>query len=153
MISMNENNRIEVLAGIGFANAVKVFNLQANRTFSNGTYEVWEVDEQDLQRIEQIPETNWSSDFGWYRCGNSCFENTLPMIFIVNGKMMFGFDGETTLEESDNNVKSREYENLTAYLKHELGCSKVTNIACVCADIATKNMMTMANLFEEYGLV
>ena len=139
----------EILAGEGFENAVYALQLDCKRTYCGDKYEVWEIGDNDLEKIICYPEEIWKPEWGWCRCADGCNITHWPTsTFMVNDAHMIGFYNE--LDKYARYKIDRRYVSLTEYLCDVIGASTPKNVCALAVDIAKLNSMTMAELFATY---
>ena len=55
-----------------------------------------------------------------------------------------------SFSEYEEEMKTREYENLLSYMCNEIGASTESNIIALAVDLARANGKTVAQLFQTY---
>jgi len=139
----------EILAGFLFEDAVAALKLNCKRTYDGELYSVWEIDDEGLSKLFNVPEEQWSPHWGWFRYAKGCNISHWPTtLFNVNGKPMIGF-----YNEDDDYCKAKidkSYLTFSDYLCDVIGASTPKNVCALAVDIAKLNGLTMGELFNKY---
>lgn len=169
---------VEILGGNGLEFALNDLGIKYKKTYSKKCnpkkkydphYEVYEISQQDVKRLDEIFE--WPDNYGWWRYAKGSNMGTPFDFFTVNGKELIAWDGrkredlrddwadEPDEEKAAYHYSFKEYEEtqyphkystLTEYMCDELGASTERNVCALAVDLARANGMTMAKLFEIY---
>ena len=156
----------------------KEHNIEYTRTYSKRCnpkkeydphYEVYEISQNDLKRLEEVCEL---PDWSWWRWCKGSNMGTPFDFFTVNGKELIAWeniykrddlrddwDAESDEERAAYHYSFKEYEEtncphtyntLTEYMCEELHASNESNVCALAVDLAKANGFTMAKLFELY---
>lgn len=167
---------IEILAGDGIEYAFDELNISARKTYQGKEdaipyYEVWELSEEDFEKLSAVTEEEWQDDYGWYRCAEGSIMGPTNTTFTINKREILAWDGTRRLDlldqwrgenestkmifyhsfkEYERYFMPRKYRKLTEYLFNELGASTERNVCALTVDLAKANNITLAELFKIY---
>lgn len=159
----------EVCAGNGFENAAKDLGINAERTFKGDAYEVWKLDDDALDQLQDIPEGDWKDDWGWVRWNDGCnLEDHEPYALFKIGdfKILAWFsedrlnrDIELWCDDDSAEERSRvlkgfftqQFCGLCDYCIQMWGASMVTNVTAITTGLAKLNDMTLSELWQKCG--
>lgn len=161
---------VEILAGGGIQNAFKALGINAKRTYKMSHepyYEIWEIDKKDMKALEETSE--WSNEWGFFRCAKGSNLGTACSLFTVNGKELIAWDGSRredlyndweleeekeqyhySFKEYEESMMPREYDTLLEYMCNEIGASLESNVIALAVDLGRANGKTVAQLFQIY---
>lgn len=173
--------KIEILAGDKFANAVRELNLaSAQCAYQHEPkqkrwcekYQVWELSQEDFDKICSLNEADWKDTWGWWRYSDGSNLGSVNHEFVVHGEKILAWDGykqldfETecaiscsdrkrglckgTEEDFEACFGKREYPDIITYLCDEVGASTEKNVCACTVDLARQNNMTLSQLFKKY---
>lgn len=151
---------IEILGG-NLDVAFNELNIDAIKTYEGNTHldgitQVWELTQEDFEKLCNIGENDWNDDWGWWRSAvgsNMC--NPLST-FKIKGQEIAAWDGDNRIEddkaedEDDRYLFEREYHNLLEYMCEEIGASQPRNVCALAVDLANINNIKVSNLFKKY---
>ena len=166
---------VEIL-GNNLSKAVKDMSVNATMTYMSkdthlGKVEVWVMPQHELDKLIDIKEEDWKSDWGWYRLCKCIFEgNDLSEYRSVNGNKMLGWfntdlendiisaimdeDMEIKYEEAkaiaQNEILNREYADVFEWASHTNGVSTETNITAFVMSLAIENNMYLSEFLKNY---
>ncbi len=144
---------VEVLAE-SLEQAVIDLKLKAVKTFDSKEYQVWEIEEDDFERICNIKENEWKKEWGMWRYAlGSNMACTIPKRYNINRKHIKAFDGMNRSDSDsgfDDGYHPRRYSDLLEYLSKEIGASQPRNVCAICVDLAKINGIKMSELFKKY---
>jgi len=112
-------------------------------------YQVWRLSNEDYDKLCAISEKNWQDDWGWWRWSAGSNLCSVCHRYNINGHYINAWDGYSRQDDKDY-PWARHYKNLLQYFCDELGVTTERNICAVAVDLAAKNNMTMAELFQKY---
>lgn len=173
---------VEIMGGDGIGKAFQALGIPAicrymrkpysGNSYAGELYEVWEVSDADYDKLCDVPDEAWQSDWGWWRCATGSILGAADSEFIINGQKIKAWDGAFRQaffndycsgctdfknkdcrgchEDDDPCIRKREYKNLFDYSCQELGASTERNFCAICIDLAAQNGMKMWELFEKY---
>lgn len=150
----------EILAS-NIDNALKVLGIFGINTYNGERYQVWELSDEEFEKLCNIPDKDWLEDYGMWRSANGSVLMGDPLdTFIVNNRNMLGFVGsfreedakenETLPEEDQMPPREMSYFDLFDYMCEELGASQPKNIVAVAMDLANINNIRLSGLFGKY---
>lgn len=119
--------------------------------FEHG-YEVWELSEEDLLKIDAIPDDVWSDkNYGWFRYGERS-QYPQGAVHIVNGHEMIGYEIEEERLEifQEKCVGPAIFKHVLDYIYEGEGLSTEKNIAVTCITLSMANNMTLADFMTKY---
>lgn len=145
------------ILGAELDKAFEELNINAKKTYEakklhykyQEVYQVWELSDEDFEKICDLTEEDWKDDWGWWRSAegsNMC--NPLSR-FNINHHYLKAWDSDNRLESVDYYCH-RKYEYLTQYMCDEIGASTGKNICALAVDLARINGITMGELFRKY---
>lgn len=137
---------IEIL-GSKLDKAFEVFGINARKTYQDPEYQVWEMDEKEYEKLNNVSDDDWKNDFGWWRKGNCIYEGTANADYVVNGLEMMGYSRD---DESKELHKGGIYDNYTEWLSEVMDLGTIKNIAIFAISLAKDNNMTLAEFMYEY---
>jgi len=161
--------------------AFKELNIKANKTFQskhNNTdfTQVWELSDEDFEKICNIEEKDWKDDWGWWRSsdGSNILGNPICKIKINNNDITVYYDEKRIeqyiedylekdyISEFKNEEEARNqlfkdyfsekciYKTFTEYCCNQWGASTEKNVCAIAVEIAILNNITMGELFNKY---
>jgi hypothetical protein len=113
------------------------------------TYQVWELSEEDFEKICSIPDNEWKDNWGWWRYAKGSNLGSVGHRYNINGHYISAWDGYKR-ENTKDYPWNREYKTLLQYFCNEIGVSTEKNVCAVAVDLAEQNGITMAELFKKY---
>jgi len=159
---------IEILAGDGIANAFNELGIDAKNTYKRvmpkddgnyhgEAYEVWELSNEDHERLCNIPEGDWKDEWGWWRSAEGSNMDNVSRRYNINHHYIMAWDDRhldwekenKTLPVDDRWAEPREYKDLLEYFCEEIGASTERNVCALATDLARKNGITMGELFTK----
>jgi hypothetical protein len=138
---------MEIFAG-DFDKAADELKLNARKTYDNGEYQVWEIDNADHGRICKFTDKEWHDDWGWWRSAIGSNLGSVNARYIINHHYINAWDGYS--RTSGNRLWNRQYNHFLQYFRDELGVSAESNVCAVSVDLAIQNNMTMTELFAKF---
>lgn len=146
----------EILGG-ELDKAFKELNISAKKTYESKNirheyqeiYQVWELSDEDFEKICNLTEKDWKDDWGWWRSAEGSNLCNPISRFNINHHYMKAWDG-VNRETSSRDHWSREYNNLLEYFCDEIGASMEKHICALAVDLARINGITMGELFRKY---
>lgn len=148
------NNLETVFDFFGFK-AVKTYQSTNNTDFA----QVWEMDDDTLDSLNNIPDELWTEDFGWYRYAKGSVMGEVNRRYNINNHYIAAWDGAGREEQEEENkdlspddrwIVPRKYSNLLEYFNEEIGASTEKNVAALAIDLAKQNGIKMSELFIKY---
>lgn len=134
--------KIEILTTNGIKGAYKELDIQATRTYKSSDephFEVWEIEKQDLYKLENAAE--WPRGWGNWTYSKGSRMGTACDFFTINNEFLIGW----RTESGDDT-----YDKLTEYLRDGLGAKLHEDVCSMAVDLARVNGKTMAELFKIY---
>lgn len=117
----------------------------AEITYADGRYEVWEVSDELYKEICNMSEEEFvqlAGDDAWWISSNGSNLGVPDTKFEVNGEELIGWNRWEREQKS--------YSDLSEYLCECIGCSQPRNVCACTMDLAKYNGMTMSELFDKY---
>lgn len=135
---------VEILVQGNIEGDLKRLGIEATRTYGDEhtDYQVYEVSDEDFEKLSADTEDNGWKDGGWRWAKGS-------NMGAPNDKKTVCGERLICWDRSDG-WKEDEYGDLLTYLCEEMGCSAFRNVCALAKDLAEFNNMTMAQLFEKY---
>lgn len=159
----------EILAGGEIVNAFKALNISPTQTYCGDVYQVWEVSDDDFNKLDIVTEDKWGDDWGWWRyCVGSNLEEDRSYYhkyIDVHGNKLFAYVPESAVDflatlsdldtEEDWWTKDTlycplSYGTLTEYLCECIGASTEKNVCAVAMSLAKLNDISLSELFIKY---
>lgn len=144
---------VEILAE-SLEQAVIDLKLKAVKTFDSKEYQVWEIEEDDFERICSMKEKEWEYEWGMWRfaVGSNISCNPVHR-YNINGKYIRAYDGDRRTDVEPDDIwwiPPRKYTGLLEYISEEFGASQPRNVCAICVDLAKLNGIKMSELFKKY---
>ena len=157
---------IELLCGDSIKDAFNHFHIHSYCTYLGSRYQVWVLEnDEDLDRLSNISDEDWNSDWGWWRYATGCNIDYYPThTFTINGNELLcwydedelndfveGWSEEDTDKESlKNEFFDQKYSRLSMFLCDMYGASNESNVCAVSVGLARLNGITLSELFNNY---
>lgn len=109
--------------------------------------QVWELSDEDYNKICDITEDDWDDNWGWWRGAEGSNMGGINHRYNINHHYILAWDG-TSREKYD--WMERKYDNLLQYFCEEIGASTERNVCALATDLAQQNNMTMGELFNKF---
>ena len=146
----------EILGG-ELDKAFEELNMNAKKTYESKNlhyeyqevYQVWELSDEDFEKICNMSEKDWKDNWGWWRSAEGSNMCSPIYRYNINHHYIKAWDGNTR-ERNSKDCWPREYEYLTEYICDEIGASMEKNICALAVDLAKINGITMGELFRKY---
>lgn len=135
----------EILGGEGLENALRQLCPKAKRVYTSQRYEVWELSDEDFDKICDIDESDWKSVWGWWRYSEGSNLGDPNAEYTINGHKLLAWD----FNPGKPSCSDRSYHNLSEYMSRELGASTEKNVSAVTTDLAKHNGLTLGQLFQK----
>jgi hypothetical protein len=157
---------IEILAG-ELDKAIEELQMNAKKTYEIQnkpweyceTYQVWELSDEEFDKLCEIDEDDWKSEYGWWRGAKGSNLGGVSYRYNINNHYIKAWDGYSRINfmEENKNCKpedkwfrDRKYKTLLQYFCEELGVSTERNVCAVAVDLAEQNGITMSELFKKF---
>jgi hypothetical protein len=111
-------------------------------------YQVWELPDEDYDKLCSISDKDWKEDWGWWRGASGSNMGFVNKRYNINNHYIKAWDGYK--RENNDYPWCRQYKNLLQYFCDEIGASTEKNVCAVAVDLARQNGMTMSELFRKY---
>lgn len=140
-------------------NAKKTYEIQNKPWDYCEDYQVWELLEEDFDKICKIEDKDWKDEWGWWRFAEGSNLGYVNARYNINHHYLQAWDGTSTqdfLKENkhckpeDRYFPERKYKSLLQYMCNEMGASAERNVCALAVDLAMQNGITMAELFRKY---
>ena len=171
---------IEILAGKGIENAFKELGINAKNTYKRvmpeekgyhgEAYEVWELSDDDHERLCNVLDEDWKGEWGWWRSSEGSNMGFVDEAFTINNERIIAWCGtrrdnveQEWLDEPEEEKDEyddcsdyeetwypHEYSDILEYFCVEIGASTEKNICALATDLARQNNMTMGELFTTF---
>ncbi len=147
----------EILGG-SLENAFRELSINAVKTYEGNTHlssltQVWEVEDEDFDKLCEIKEEDWEYEWGWWRGAEGSNVNNPLSRFNINNHYITAWDGYGRLyamSERDGMYRDRKYSDLLEYFCDEIGASTEKNVCAVAVDLAKINNIKLGELFRKY---
>lgn len=129
-----------------FFNTVTSHLKEAEVTYYDDRYEVWEVSDELYSKMCDMSEEEFAKLAGeeaWWIYAEGSSMGDPNADFIINEEEMIGWNERGKYENF-------QYDNLSDYLCYGIGASDETNVCALVVDLAKYNNMTMSELFTKY---
>jgi len=127
-------------------NAKKTYQAKDNTTDFE---QVWELLDEDYEKICNIEEDDWKDNWGWWRGAIGSNMGSVYRRYNINGYYIYAWDG-VYRENHKDYYQDRKYQNLLQYFCDEIGASTEKNVCALAVDLAEQNNITMGELFNKY---
>ena len=127
----------------------------AEITYANDRYEVWNISDELFERMCNMTEEEFTKlserDDAWCRSADGSNLNWHEKgEFIVNNKIMVGWKNKPWQDDDKEYDNCINYTDLSEYLCEHIGASQPRNVVACAMDLAKYNNMSMAELFQTY---
>ena len=127
----------------------------AEITYANDRYEVWNISDELFERMCNMTEGEFvklsGRDDAWWRSSNGSNLNWNEKgEFIVNNKTMIGWKNKPWQDDDKEYNNRKNYTDLSEYLCEHIGASLPRNVVACAIDLAKYNNMTLGELFKNY---
>ena len=141
------------------------FDFKAIKTYQNindktDFAQVWEMEDDTLENLNNIPDELWTDDFGWYRCAEGSNMGEINRRYKINNHYITAWDGVGREQQEEENkmlvvddrydLNPRKYDNLLQYFCEEVGASTKKNVTALATDLAKQNNIKLSELFTKY---
>ncbi len=128
-------------------NATKTYQCENKWWEYQENYQVWEMSEEEFEKLDSIKEDRWNDEWGWWRYAQGSVMSGEWHRYNVNNHYLIAWDG-TSREKYD--WMDRKYKCLLEYYCEEHGLSQPKNICALSVDLARMNNMKMSELWQKY---
>lgn len=127
----------------------------AEITYANDRYEVWNISDELFERMCHMTEKEFvklsGRDDAWWRSADGSNLNWHEKgKFIVNNKTMIGWKNKPWQDDDKEYDNCTNYTDLSEYLCEHVGASLPRNVVACTMDLAKYNDMTLGELFKNY---
>jgi hypothetical protein len=122
-------------------------------TYAGKDYEVWEISDELLQRMRNMPEDEFFTLAGkdaWWRWSSGSVLGTPNQEAFINGELIVCWDNDYYLPDEYEDAPIKHFDSLTQYLCDCVGASQPKNVCALSVDLAKYNGISMAELFGIY---
>lgn len=139
--------------------AIKTYESEKLHYSYQEKFQVWEMSDEDYERICNLDDSDWKDDWGWWRGAEGSNMIGAPMRrYNINGHYIIAWDDRHADREEENKKlkpddrwpMERKYDYLTQYYCDEIGASTEGNITALSVDLARHNNIKMSELFRKY---
>lgn len=138
--------------------ATKTYEVEKLHYEYQEKFQVWEMSDEDYERICNMGDAGWKEDWGWWRGAEGSNLGFVHRRYNINGHYIIAWDGRhadwekenKTLKPDDRWPMERKYDYLTQYYCDEIGASTDRNITALSVDLARQNNMKMSELFRRF---
>ena len=137
---------IEIL-GNDLSKGLEAFKIEAKNTYKSEETElhVWELDEANFEKLDNITHQEWDTDYGWWRKARCLYEGSELTEYNVNGAVMNGYKNEHRIYYGNNTFPS-----FTDWLINVFDLGTDRNVTAFAASLAEDNEMTLAAFMKKY---
>ena len=140
--------------------AIKEICLEAKKTYCGERFQVWELKQEEFEKLCNIEEKDWKESWGMWRSADGSNMTNPIRRYNINNHYIKAWDGDDRLimlEECNNNINHedycfelRKYDSLIDYILLEIGVSQPRNVCALAVDLASINGMKLSELFKKY---
>lgn len=162
-----EKDKLKEILGAELDNTFAELGIEASKTYEIKNkpwkycenYQVWELSDEDYEKLCAISDADWKDDWGWWRLAEGSNLGCVYVRYNINNHYIKAWDGVSRLDfyEENKSLKpedrywaERKYSTLLEYFCDEIGVSTEKNVCAVATDLAKQNNMTMAELFVKF---
>jgi hypothetical protein len=152
------------ILGDNLEKVMEVHNINAMKTYQGNKTntdfrQVWELEDEDFEKLSNISDDDWLGDYGWYRYAEGSNMEIVDRRYNINNHYIKAWDGVGREDWEEENKKvspddrwfePRKYSNLLEYFCEELGASTEKNVTALAIDLAKQNGIKMSELFKKY---
>ena len=143
------SNTVEIIGGAGLEFAFKDLSMDAKCTYKSEQLpfhvEVWEVSADDFKTLCDYPDEKWKDVWGWWRQGHCVYHGNIYNDYIVNGKMMYGYE-----PNQKEDYEAKPYLDFYKYLLDVHHVSTFYNFCYFAISLADDNKMKVSEFLKEY---
>lgn len=143
------SNIVEIIGGAGLEFAFKDLNMDAKCTYKSEQLpfhvEVWEVSANDFKTLCDYSDEEWKDVWGWWRQGHCVYHGNIYNDYIVNGKMMYGYEPAEC-----EDYEQQPYDSFYNYFRHVHNLSTFYNFCYFAISLADDNRMKVSEFLKEY---
>ena len=145
-LKKEEKTMIEIL-GNDISKGLEAFKIEAKNTYKSEETElhVWELDEANYEKLDNITHQEWDMDYGWWRKARCLYEGSSLKAYKVNGTVMNGYVNEHRIYYGDNTFSS-----FTDWLINVFDLGTDRNVTAFATSLAEDNGMTLAAFMKKY---
>lgn len=154
---------IEILGG-NLEKVLQKLSINAIKTYEGLTHlddktQVWELEDEDFERLCSIPDNEWKDDYGWFRYSEGSNMGVVNRRYNINNHYINAWDGNERVKQEEENktlpvddrwTEPRKYSNLLSYFCEEIGASTEKNVTALAIDLAEQNGLKLSELFKKY---
>ncbi|MGN4782526.1 hypothetical protein [Bacillus cereus] len=144
----------EILVQGNITEDLKRLGINAKRTYGdeNTSYQVYEVSDEDFQKLSDDADNRDADDGHWKNGGwrwDTGSNQPIPTDKAeVNHQELVCW--VETINDDEETYRNDWYVDLLEYLDVGVGCTAFRNVCAVTKDLAKYNNMSMAELFKKY---
>jgi hypothetical protein len=156
-------NMVEILGG-NLEKVLRELNIVAVKTYEGITHldnrtQVWELDNEDFEKLCKVPDDEWKDDYGWFRHAEGSNMGVVNRRYNINNHYIIAWDGAGREDHEEENkklpvddryIEPRKYFDLFEYFCEEIGASTGKNVTALAIDLAKQNNMKLSELLIKY---
>lgn len=128
--------------------AVKV--VETEKTKYKDSYQVWELDELAMEKLESSGD-DWESKDGWWRFGGCIYEGAANVEYTVNGYKMMGYESQNIYEElGEESWYQDTFSAFEEFMATAMNLTNTSNFAYFAMSLARDNGLTLAEFMRKY---
>jgi len=108
-------------------------------------YQVWEMSDQEFDKLLVVSDDQWEMDYGWWRSGRCIYEGSATKEYIVNGEKMMGYENNKELYY----IKSK-HDSFSDWLSDVMNLSTEKNLVVFAESLAADNGMKLSEFIAKY---
>jgi len=128
--------------------AFKELNANARKTFESADgFQVWDIAHSKLEEIEN---SDWKSEYGWWRYGYCTLEGSDTFEYTVNDQIMNGWSPSYNTDEENEILTTNKYISYIDWLDEVFNLSKEINKVVFAKSLARENNISLKEFMSIY---
>lgn len=113
-------------------------------------FQVWELPQSAYNKLIDIKDEDWKSNYGWWRTGRCIYEGEADVDYIINGQPMKGYASNAVYEDEGEEVFDTVFADFVDYMENAMDLTKNSNFVYFATSLATDNNMKISEFLKRY---
>lgn len=118
------------------------------------SYQVWELSDSQFEELEQVSDSQWQDNYGWWRTGGCIYEGDASVEYLVNDQTMMGYTPNAVFaDEEDEDGESffeTVFKDYSQWMSQSMNLTKDTNMVIFATSLAKDNGMKLSEFMKKY---